>query len=123
MSAMDSIRAGIASALSALADSSLVYRAGTSGAWSSLANAVLTADRPAGIGYSEDEEGESSLQTATLSVPTGAPALAIGAQVRDYAQQVWAVTDALAGVAVTFYRLKRTHLSDVATPARQGTER
>lgn len=120
---MSSIRAGITAALSALADSSLVYRAGTTGSWTALTNGVLTTDRPSGIGYSEDEEGESSIQTATLSVPTGAPALAIGAQVRDYSNQVWAVTESLAGVAVTFYRLKRTILSDVATPARQGTER
>jgi hypothetical protein len=123
MSAMDSIRAGIAQALGALADSGVTYRAGTTGSWSDLASAVLTADRPVGIGYDSDEDGEVSVQTGSCSVPAGVPALSVGAQIKDNTGAVWAVVDALAGVAVTFYRLKRMHLSDYAGPNRPGGER
>jgi hypothetical protein len=123
MSLMAEIRSGIATALATLADSGVTYRAGTTGTWLALASAVLTADRPVGIGYDGDEDGEVSVQTGTCSVPASTPALAIGAQIKDHTGAVWAVVDALAGVAVTFYRLKRMHLSDYAGPNRPGGER
>jgi len=114
------IRAGSNQALAALADASLVYRAGTSGAWIALPGAILNTDPPVSIGFDDDEGGEVQMQTGSLVCQFATVALDIGHQVRDFHSQVWAVVGIDRAAAAVIYRLKRERLSDAAYDGARG---
>ena len=119
---LTAIRAGVAAALSALADPSMTYRAGPSGAWVALPYSLLVTDPAQAVGYDADEGGEVAVETALLTCSLDAPVLAIDYQVKDHLGAVWAVLGPDQAVADRRYRLRRMTLSDAAYSDRRGGE-
>jgi len=114
------IRAGMDQALSALQDSAVYYRVGTSGTFLALSGAILNTDPPVSIGYDEDEGGETQMQTGSLVCRLTSTSLSIGDQVRDYQSQVWAVVGIDRTLSCAMYRIRREILSDAAYDKNRG---
>lgn len=118
------IRAGVNHALNWLADSSLTYRAGTTGTWLAFSGGILNTDSPVGIGYDEDEGGEVQLETGLLVCQFTSATLDIGYQIKDYHGNAWAVLGVERSVAAVMYRVKRLRIGeDSYGPNRPGEER
>lgn len=120
MGLLDAIRTQVDRTISAMADSSLQYRATDSGSWSAFPGGVLNTDTPVAIGYDEDEGGEVQMQTGTLVAQFTSPVLDVDYQVQDVHGQGWAVLGVDRSVAAVTYRLRREALADAAYGSNRG---
>ncbi len=122
MGALADIRSGVDSVLTALGDS-VQYRSAQGGAWTDLAQALITVDRPAGMVFDDAEGGDVERSYASLICSVSSAALAMGWQIKDWRGIVWSVaSDPHRSVAAVRYRLRRETTSDVASYDRPGRE-